>query len=183
MSFVNTQLIYSKNQCRPTRGCRRLGQSSARSRWNAVLEFLLKYQQQIGCGQAPEPPAVGRFSRKEAIMQNFLMRFKQRMDIISFKLHHEDEETKRELLSSITDDRSLNYEAKKILLQQLFENVKFTNEQKHQAIYSNFILAANIEDKKKWLEMIVDEDPNNLKRRQEYELLLNSSSKNEEEIK
>ena len=29
---------------RPTRGCRRLGQGSASERWNAVLEFLLKYQ-------------------------------------------------------------------------------------------------------------------------------------------
>ena len=44
----------------PTRGCRRLGQGSASERWNAIFEFLLKYQHQVGGGQAPEPPAVGR---------------------------------------------------------------------------------------------------------------------------
>jgi hypothetical protein len=37
----------------PTRGCRRLRQGSKSQRWNAVLEFLLKYQQQAGSDQAP----------------------------------------------------------------------------------------------------------------------------------
>jgi hypothetical protein len=45
---------------RPTRGCRRHGQGLKRERRIAILEFLLKYKQQTGRGQAPEPPAVGR---------------------------------------------------------------------------------------------------------------------------
>jgi hypothetical protein len=45
---------------RPTRGFSRLGQGSMRERWNAILDFLLKYKQHIEGGQAPEPPAVGR---------------------------------------------------------------------------------------------------------------------------
>jgi hypothetical protein len=44
---------------RPTRGCNQLGQRSKSERWNAILEFLLKYQQQSEGGQAPEPPVVG----------------------------------------------------------------------------------------------------------------------------
>jgi len=37
-----------------------LGQGSKRERRNAIMEFLLKCQLPSVCGQAAEPPAVGR---------------------------------------------------------------------------------------------------------------------------
>jgi hypothetical protein len=41
-------------------GCRRLGQGSKRERSNAVLDFLLKWYQKCGRGQAPEPCPLGK---------------------------------------------------------------------------------------------------------------------------
>ena len=64
----------------PTRGCRRLGQGSESECWNAFLEFLLKYQQQTGGGQAPEPPAVGQ--HWEIDIQNKDWRFVVRKQLI-----------------------------------------------------------------------------------------------------
>jgi hypothetical protein len=39
---IHRMYMLRENNCGPTRGCRRLGQGSARKRWNAVLNLLLK---------------------------------------------------------------------------------------------------------------------------------------------
>jgi hypothetical protein len=48
------------------------GQGSSSERWNAILDFLLKFQQQYGSGQAPEPPAVGQLKERYSNRGNMI---------------------------------------------------------------------------------------------------------------